>query len=363
MKRWLFLTLLGVVLPALGQTPAFEKNAELGRGINLGNMFEAPTEKAWGNPFRDEYIKRIAGLGFRHIRIPICWVTDGRSLSEAPYTISPAFLKRIKHVVDLALQYHLQVIIDVHHYDALMKDPDGQRERFLSMWRQISKYFAGYPDTLLFELLNEPHGHLTAEKWNDLLVAGVRVIRKSDPSRFILVGTADYGGLRGLSKLALPRDDRIILTLHYYSPFKFTHQGAGWVGAKSKEWLGTRWEGSEAERLAIQKDFAPVIKFSRTRKVPVHIGEFGAYDKADLASRARWTGYLARYFEQQGFSWAYWEFSSGFGIYHPSTHTYVHALIDALLHKGVSAQQAYAHPAAARRPARHLQAERDVRKL
>jgi hypothetical protein len=146
------------------------------------------------------------------------------------------------------------------------------------------------------------------------------------------VGTAEYGGLGGLPKLQLPDDNRLILTVHYYNPFSFTHQGAEWTGGEAGQWLGTKWMDTESERLTIQSEFAAAIQYSNDHNIPVHVGEFGAYSKADLASRVRWTTYLARYFESQGFSWAYWEFSAGFGIYSPSTQTYLQELVDALLH-------------------------------
>ncbi len=337
MKRLISCALLATALSAFAQTPAFDKNDELGRGINLGNMFEAPSEAAWGNPFQDDYIDRIAKLGFQHIRIPISWETDHRSLAEPPYTIDPEFLKRIRHVVDLASKRHLQVIINMHHHEDLFNDPEGQRKRFVSMWEQIARYFSGCPDNLVFELMNEPHGNLLAEKWNGLLADGIHAIRRTDKKRFILVGTAEYGGLGGLSKLQLPADDRLILTIHYYNPFPFTHQGAEWVGSEAEKWLGTQWLDTESERMAVQSDFAAAIQYGRDHHVPIHIGEFGAFNKADLASRARWTTYLSRYFESQGFSWAYWEFCAGFGIYNPSTKAYVEELVDALLHNPMPA--------------------------
>jgi hypothetical protein len=61
------------------------------------------------------------------------------------------------------------------------------------------------------------------------------------------------------------------------------------------------------------------------------VGEFGAYEEADLDSRSRWTTFLARWFEEQQLSWAYWEFSAGFGIYDPVTKQYLTPLVDALL--------------------------------
>jgi endoglucanase len=51
-----------------------------------------------------------------------------------------------------------------------------------------------------------------------------------------------------------------------------------------------------------------------------------------MKSRARWTTFLSRYLEELGWSWAYWEFSAGFGIYNPSNKTFYTELVDALLH-------------------------------
>ena len=58
----------------------------------------------------------------------------------------------------------------------------------------------------------------------------IAAIRKIDPQRIILVSPGNWGDIRELDKLRLPDDDdRIIVTVHCYEPFHFTHQGAGWV--------------------------------------------------------------------------------------------------------------------------------------
>ena len=320
--------------------PAFAQNnghinERLGRGINMGNAFEAPTETEWGNPWQPEYFQIIAELGFQHVRVPIRWETPARSMEEAPFTIEPSFFARIQEVVDEALQNKLHVIINMHHHDTLYEHPEEEKARFLSQWSQIAEHFKDYPDSLLFEVLNEPHGNLTPEKWNVFFADALAEIRSTNPERYVLMGTAEYGGLSGVKYLELPDDDRLVLSVHYYNPFNFTHQGAEWVGPQSQEWLGTKWNDTEAERNTVINEFGEVLAFAETHQIPLHVGEFGAYSTADIESRARWTTFLGRWFEAQNLSWAYWEFSAGFGIYNPATAAYIEPLIDALLHNSL----------------------------
>jgi aryl-phospho-beta-D-glucosidase BglC (GH1 family) len=307
-------------------------NERLGRGINIGNTFEAPTETEWGNPWYPEYFEMIADLGFQHVRLPVRWETPERSMATAPYTITPAFLERIQEVVDAALDNNLHIIVNMHHHDALFDDPAGQKERFLSQWSQIAEYFKDYPDMLLFEVLNEPHGNLTPDLWNEFFTDALAEIRQTNPERVVIMGVAEYGGLGGISKLQLPDDEYIILSPHYYNPFNFTHQGAEWVGPDADAWLGTKWNDTEADRETVASEFSYALEFSETHHIPIHVGEFGAYSKADIESRERWTTFLARWFEEQGMSWAYWEFSAGFGIYNPTTDEFNTPLVNALLH-------------------------------
>lgn len=330
----LFAILLAFSINAQNREHAFEINKRLGRGINYGNMFEAPAENEWGNQWKPQYARMIAQQGFNHVRIPIRWEPADRSSANAPYTISPSFLNRIKQVIDSALNNKLHVIINMHHHETLLADPEGQKARFLAQWSQISAFFKDYPDSLLFEILNEPNGIITPAKWNVFLSDALKEIRKESPSRVVVIGTAEWGGLGGLPYLQLPDDENIIVTVHYYNPFQFTHQGASWVGngTEANAWLGTKWNDSETEREVVQNEFAPLVQFSKSKKVPVHIGEFGAYSKADDTSRKKWTTFIARYLESVNFSWAYWEFSAGFGIYNPSNSRWNQFLVDALIH-------------------------------
>lgn len=315
---------------AQARQSAFELNQRLGRGVNFGNGFEAPAEEAWGNPWQPDYFKIIRDLGFNHIRLPVRWEPEARSLASPPYTINQTFLERIRSVVDAALENKLHIIINMHHHETMMADPSAERGRFLSQWTQIATYFRDYPDSLLFEVLNEPHGKITPLLWNELFADALKEIRKTNPTRGVLMGLAEYGGLSAVPQVRLPDDDNIILTPHYYNPFTFTHQGADWVGG-SADWIGTKWLDTEAEREAIKSEFRYLLHFSEKNNVPVHIGEFGAFSRADSVSRKKWTNFLSRWLEEENLSWAYWEFSAGFGIYDPVKKKYHSFLVDALL--------------------------------
>jgi aryl-phospho-beta-D-glucosidase BglC (GH1 family) len=322
LRTWFLLLLLGMSISVSAQ--------QLGRGINLGNMFEAPSETAWGNPFKEAYISQIADLGFQHIRVPIRWDVADRTQLTPPYTVNPQFLARIKSVVDLAISKRLYVIINLHHHDELFTNPAAAKARFISQWQQIATYFKGYDNQLVFEVLNEPHDALTPALWNTYFAEALTEIRKTNPTRKVLLGTASYGGTTGVRDLDPPNDPNLVLSVHYYNPFNFTHQGADWVGNKDK-YIGTQWEDLTWERNQVIADFEYAIQWAKQKNMPLHVGEFGSYEFADMDSRARWTTFIARWLESQGASWAYWEYSAGFGIYDPTKNTYKTPLVDALL--------------------------------
>jgi endoglucanase len=184
---------------------------------------------------------------------------------------------------------------------------------------------------VVFELFNEPHDKFTDAKWNAAIPKLLTSVRKTNPTRPVIVGPASYNAIRALDKLQLPQEDRhLILTVHYYDPFQFTHQGASWVKG-SGQWKGRKWSGTDAEQTEVRNAFAKAAAWAKAHDRPVFLGEFGAYSQADMESRARWTGCVAREAERLGFSWAYWEFCSGFGAYDPKTDTWRGPLRSALI--------------------------------
>ena len=317
-----------VVSTATDRKAAFEMNRRLGRGINIGNTFEAsPNENSWGNPWNPEYLKMIGELGFNHVRLPVNWDMEARAMQSAPYTIKPEFLDRIKGIVDEAIRNKLIIIVNMHHHHKLLHgNPDANKDRFLSQWEQIAEAFKDHPDGLIFEVMNEPQGKLTGAKWGEFFNLALSKIRQSNPKRIVLL-SAPTDGQTGVE---VPDDPYLIFTPHLYIPFFFTHQSASWEKGSSA-WQGTKWYDTAYEREQITNYVDGLVEFGKRNNIPEHIGEFGTIGNADMQSRARWTTFVARLFEKNKFSWAYWEFSSLFGIYDPAAKTYRQELVDALI--------------------------------
>ena len=305
-------------------------NRLLGKGVNLGNALEAPQEGAWGVRLDETFFALIADAGFASVRIPVRW--SAHAAKEAPYAIDKAFFDRVDWAVKQALSHKLTAIVNMHHYEELVEAPDAHRERFLALWRQIAEHFRGYPDEMFFEILNEPCKKLTNDWWNAAAAEAIGIVRKDHPTRAIVVGPTEWNGVSQLKNLRLPRDDKnLIVTFHYYQPFHFTHQGAEWVGKESASWLGTKWSGMEEEKKAVRKDMDEAERWARENGMPLFLGEFGAYSKAEMPSRARWTAFVRSEAERRGFSWAYWEFCSGFGVYDPVEKKWRKDLLEALI--------------------------------
>jgi endoglucanase len=303
-------------------------NRKLGRGINLANSLEAPKEGEWGVTLEADYFRTIKEAGFATVRLPICW--SAHAEPKAPFTIDPKFAERIDWAVDQATRNGLSIIVNVHHYDGMDADPDKHLPRLVRLWEQIAIRYKDRPASVYFELLNEPHDKLTPAKWNAALAAVLATVRKTNPTRPVIVGPGQWNSIGELEKLELPRDRNLIVTVHFYNPFEFTHQNAPWVKG-SERWKGRKWTGSDDEQAAIRKSLERAAAWGKANDRPIFLGEFGAFEGADMESRARWTRFVSREAERQGFSWAYWEFCAGFGAYDPKTGKWREALRTALL--------------------------------
>lgn len=160
--------------------------------------------------------------------------------------------------------------------------------------------------------------------------AALGVIRSTNPDRTVIIGPVQWNSIQKLDSLSLPSDDRnIIATVHYYSPFQFTHQGAPWTDQKDK--LGVLWKATPEEQAAVRNDLDKARAWADKEHRPIYLGEFGAYDKAEMPSRARYVGFVSREAEKRGWSWAYWQFDSDFILYDVRADHWIEPLRDALV--------------------------------
>lgn len=440
-------------------------NTLLGSGVNFGNALEAPNEGDWGMTLQPEYFSLVKQAGFKTIRLPVSWTTH--AAKTAPYTVDPKFFERVDWAINQAMSQGLNIIINVHHYDELNADPVAETQRYLAIWKQIAERYKDRPSTVYFELLNEPHGKFNdaPQLWNDLLAKALAVVRQSNSVRPVIVGPVSWNSIWQLPKLKLPDDPNLIVTVHYYDPMTFTHQGAGWIQPMlptgvtwsgdartwASGWADWSWDstrrfvddggkqkleltytkgygglylhsdvgaqgytalafkanraanllvkcmenkvdkGSKAlttqdgwhdytlklsdcgspdkltdlfiqnntnsaqppillddlelrgpsgtlallstEKAAVQGALDYAAKWSQDNNRPIFLGEFGAYEKADLDSRVLWTATVRSEAEKRGFSWAYWEFGAGFGIYDRTAKEWRLSLLKALVPK------------------------------
>jgi endoglucanase len=313
---------------ANAQTPdAFKQNQRLGRGVNVLGYDPIWKDRQKGR-FQEKYFRLIKEAGFNHVRVNLHPFRDNKP--DPDHKLSAAWFETLDWTLKHTLANHLVVILDFHEFQAMGENPEGNKERMLAVWRQIAEHCKDAPDDVLFEILNEPNKKLTPALWNPLLREALVIIRQSNPHRTVIVGPTSWNSINDLDKLDLPEEDHnLIVTVHYYNPFHFTHQGAPWAGLAGK--VGVAWNGTDKEKQAIVNDFGKAQRWAQKYQRPIYLGEFGAYDKAKMADRARWAHFVARQAEKLGWSWAWWQFEGDFVLYDVKKDAWVAPIQQALV--------------------------------
>lgn len=264
-----------------------QADARIGECINMGNMLEAPKEGDWGRAIVDSDFTDIKAKGFSTVRLPVRF--SSHALTAPPYTIDAAFMDRVAHVVDTARAAGLRVILDLHHYEDpqgnLFADPAGQKARFSALWQQIATRFKDEDGQVWFELINEPHGALDDSNLLSVLQPALDEVRKTNPTRPVVIGGQNYSGIDSLATLKLPNDPYLIVTFHYYDPYDFTYQGAPFVSPSPP--IG-RIFPSGTDLADLDANVQKAKDFMAASKRPVFIGEYGAYEGIAVADRATW---------------------------------------------------------------------------
>ena len=292
----------------------------MGAGWNLGNTFDAfvegdvkddlTVEAAWCGVYTTEaMIAAVHDAGFSTIRVPVSW----HNHVDADFNIRPAWLDRVRQVVDWALARDMTVIVNIHH--DLMEDylyPTEAcfevSERYVTrVWTQLAARFADCGERLVFESMNEPRVAGTEYEWrfdggiaacreaadcinrlNQAFVDTVRAAGGNNAARYLMVPAYDASPDNAVSDyFRLPDDpaeNRLIVSAHAYTPYAFALQPDG-VAEFS---LDDAAQTGEIDRF-MDALYARFI----ARGVPVVIGEFGARDRGgNIQAR---TDYAARY--------------------------------------------------------------------
>ena len=340
-------------------TPAYEAAKLFWHGVNLGDYLEAGR---WGLKIKVDEFASMKREGFDHVRVPVSW---HRYTGMAPdFTLSEEIFSRVDFAVTNTLANRMSVMINIHHFDALDADPTNAAAEFLKIWQQIATHYKHYPPQLSFELDNEPHDQATTALMNPIYAQAIAEIRKTNPHRTLFLEPGNWGSIHELKNLVLPPDDNLIVSVHCYEPFHFTHQGAGWTTADVQQ-TNIIFPGPPAHPLSMDESlhlqpwvrdwiekyntlpadknpsgpsaFTGQLKYIHDWSAyygrPVHLGEFGAYIKADDYSRANYYAAFRQAADHEGIGWCIWDWSANFHYWDNKNNAPIPGMREALFKK------------------------------
>jgi endoglucanase len=323
----LFVLLLGPASVATAADPplsAAQQVQQMQRGVNIVGY-----DPLWQDPsrarFQPRHFEIIRNGGFSSVRIVLMAFRFMNDRNELP----ASWFATLDRLVDDALAQGLHVIIDEHDYSACGRDVVACRPKLMAFWKQVAAHYKDASNKVVFEILNEPN-ESTNDVWNQMHAEALAIIRRTNPTRNVIIGPAFWNNVGWLDRLVLPRNDRhIIVTVHYYLPMSFTHQGASWT-PEYANLSGNTW-GTRADYVAIDRDFDAVQAWAKQHDRPILLGEFGAYDKGPTESRVKYTAAVARAAEERGWAWAYWQFDRDFIVYDIDKDQWVEPIRQALI--------------------------------
>jgi endoglucanase len=268
-------------------------------GWNLGNTLEpAPyprKEGDWGPAATQSLIDAVAAAGFNTIRIPCAWDTHA---NQANLQIDPAYMARVKQVVDWCYAKNLYVIVNCHWDGGWLENniknaPDAAvTKKMASYWTQIANTFSTYDNRLIFAGANEPAADTPAQvatlmNYYQTFVTAVRATGGNNANRWLVI----QGPSTNIDKTydmvnTLPTDPtpgRLMVEVHHY-PFQWTimNEDASW-GKMFYFWgqgyhspTMTDRNSTWGEEDYTDEQFQKMATKFASKGVPVIIGEWGA---------------------------------------------------------------------------------------
>ena len=330
--KFTFLFLLIVKLLCAQEIP-FQK------GVNLTGWFQVSNaQQIQFTKYTRKDFEQIKSLGCDVIRLPINlhFMTNG-----APnYLIEPLFFDFLDHAVDWAEALGLHLILDNHTFDPSANTDPNVGLILEKVWLQMAQHYKDRSNLIYYEILNEPHG-ISDALWNAIQQNIIHTIRSVDTKHTIIVGPAGWNSYHNLAAMPQYDDDNLIYTFHFYDPFIFTHQGAGWVSpsmaslasvpfphqASRMPTFPTALRGSWIENEfnnynnigtidKIKELIDIAVAFKESRNVRIFCGEFGVYiPNSNNTDRVFWYETVRKYLEEKAIAWTTWDYHGGFGLF------------------------------------------------
>jgi endoglucanase len=306
--------LLAIVSEILISTPSWsqlptakEIASQMKVGWNLGNTLEAICdENAWGaGHTSQQLIDSVKASGFNTIRVPVAWFCHSDTIKSV---IDKDWMARVKEVVDYCIKDSLYVVLNMHWDKGWLEnriDKANQatvNKRQHAYWTQIANYFKDYDEHLLFAGANEPNAKDEIDvaillTYHQTFINAVRATGGNNSSRTLIIQGPETN-IEKTSEMmtTLPKDqiaDRMMVEVHYYSPFQFCimPEDADW-GKRFFYWGKGNHSSSDFERNATsgeELDVRTSFDLMKTKfidkGIPVIIGEYGAYKRKDPMSK------------------------------------------------------------------------------
>ena len=315
-------------------TEAFAFVRDMKIGWNLGNTFDASDanvtdelkyESAWcGAKTSQKLIKEIKEAGFQTIRIPVSWHNH---VTGENYEISEAWMARVQEVADWALAEDMYVIINIHHDNSkeffypTSEYYDQSVKYITAIWKQIAERFQDYDNHLIFETLNEPRMVGTNYEWwinagdasckdaiqcinayNQAAVDTIRATAGNNAERYIMVPGYDASADGALNAgFVLPADsakDKLIVSVHAYTPYKFALENPG-----SKTFDADK----KSDVSGITGFMNQLYNAFVSKGIPVVIGEFGARAKGNTQDRVDFSTVYIAAARERGITCCWWD--------------------------------------------------------
>lgn len=337
----------------------------MGPGWNLGNQLESvtdnvPEETNWGNPvITEKLIQSVKAAGFKSIRIPVSYFA--KIDDDKDYTIDSKWLDRVQEVVDYCIKNDLYAVINIHGdgYNTIDgswllcngKNQTEIKKKYKKVWKQIAERFKNYDEHLLFESMNEEFDGSYSEPnkeyyqnindYNQIFVDTVRETGDNNTKRWLIIPgwntnidytAGDYG-------FKLPTDQyrdksidkeeqRIMISVHYYSPWDF----CGGENGVITQWGNEADDPSKTSTTCDETYMKNQLNLMKTtfadKGYPVFIGEYGSIDKTSYDSeneyyRAYFARKLCQLSRKNGCIPMYWDNGyngvHGFGLFDRTT--------------------------------------------